>query len=318
MSRFGDFATWWTSGPLIPEPKDDSPMRFSTLMSRSGPLRLIATSLFAATFVFFAAGAGSESESDAERSSPNVDAALRGAEQLAQRAETWYRVTPSGERVTWGGLGACVLLGLWVLLERSVRVRKDRVIPAEFQPKFIDRLVEGKLDKGKALDYCEVNTSPAARVALAAVRRWGRPSSDLERAASMARQIETNHLRRNIGTFHRIAALGPLIGLLGTLLATSRVLHSMSAAAFAAAWGPVLATALAPLTAGVTLAILALVAYDGLIGRVEALSNVLERVGAETVDAIMMVGPEPRRGVLAGPHPAIRAETMETANQDDC
>ena len=83
----------------------------------------------------------------------------------------------------------------------------------------MDRLHDGKLDCGQALDHCELNPSPAARVALAAVRRWGRPAADLERAVALAHRVETDRLRRNVGTLRRIAVLTPLLGLLGTLFA---------------------------------------------------------------------------------------------------
>jgi biopolymer transport protein ExbB len=87
-------------------------------------------------------------------------------------------------------------------------------------------------------------------------------------------------------------------------------------AAAGPAWGPALASALTPLTLGVALAILALVAYDGLTGRVEKLAGTLDRLGAETVDAITMASPaEPRTGEirahvgspLRSPH-AVRVE----------
>ena len=63
-------------------------------------------------------------------------------------------------------------------------------------------------------------------------------------------------------------------------------------------------------TAGVALATLALIAYDGLAGRVEQLSDSLDRVGAETIDAIALALPagfavEPRGvtpGAAHGPH----------------
>ena len=45
------------------------------------------------------------------------------------------------------------------------------------------------------------------------------------------------------------------------------------------------------MTAGVALATLALIAYDGLAGRVEQLSDGLDRVGAETIDAIALALP---------------------------
>ncbi len=233
-------------------------------------------------------------------------------------ALNWYRRTPAGERVSAGGLAACAALGLAVLLERSVRLRSRRIIPPDFTARFVDRLHEGKLDGGKALDYCEMNPSPAARVALAAVRRWGRPPADLERAVAMAHRVEAERLRRNVGTFRRIAVLAPLLGSLGTLLATGRVLAAIPAAGTAAdpaaisataAWGPALAAAIGPLTLGVAIATLAVVAYDTLSIRIEGLSGSLDRLGAETIDAIAMATPVPSPAhLLAG---AAQPRTVE-------
>ncbi|MFO0910827.1 MAG: MotA/TolQ/ExbB proton channel family protein, partial [Isosphaeraceae bacterium] len=147
-------------------------------------------------------------------------------------------------------------------------------------------------------------------VALAAVRRWGRPVVDLDRAVGLAQRIEVERIRRHVGTLRRIAALAPLIGLLGTLTALSRALGGLGTGTTAAVWGPVLAAALWPVTAGVALATLALVAYDGLAGKVEQLSDHLDRIGAETIDAIALalpsspatsVAPESRAATMLGP-----------------
>ncbi|QEH37217.1 MotA/TolQ/ExbB proton channel family protein [Aquisphaera giovannonii] len=218
---------------------------------------------------------------------PNLLA--RQAARAFLAAASWYRTTPPGERMTWGGLSASAVLGAWVLLERLFRLRRKRIVPAEFAARFLDRLNEGRLDGGKALDYCEMNPSPAARVALAAVRRWGRPVADLERAVTLAGRVEADRLRRNVGTLRRIAVLAPLIGLLGSLLALGRVL----AGDVSATWGAGLASALTPLTLGVGLATLALVAYDALAVRIERLAGALDRLGAETIDAIAMARPSP-------------------------
>jgi biopolymer transport protein ExbB len=66
----------------------------------------------------------------------------------------------------------------------------------------------------------------------------------------------------------------------------------------ASAWGPTLAAALWPLTAGVAISILALIAYDGLAGRVESLAGTLDRIGAETIDAIAMSLPADPRPIV--------------------
>jgi biopolymer transport protein ExbB len=230
----------------------------------------------------------------------------------------WYGRTPPPERVTWGGLAACAGLGLFVLLERMIRLRRHRVVPAEFTARFVDHLHEGKLDCGQALDHCERNPSPAARVALAAVRRWGRPAADLERAVTLAHRVETERLRRNVGTLRRIAVLAPLLGVLGTLLALGRVLESMPAPGVdaspagvtpaarpatlrASTWGPALAATLHPLATGILIATLALVAYDGVLSRVEKLAGALDRLGAETIEAIASGAPVPPRPIALAP-----------------
>jgi biopolymer transport protein ExbB len=226
-------------------------------------------------------------------------AAGRMRRELASLID-WYGRTPPPERVTWGGLVACGGLGLLVLMERMLRLRERRVVPPAFTARFVDRLHEGGLDCGQALDYCERNPSPAARVALAAVRRWGRPAGDLERAVAMAHRVETEGLRRNVGTLRRVAALSALLGVLGTLFALGRALESIPPAstnglavqqAAPFAWGPALAAAITPLSTGLVVATLALVAYDGVLSRVEKLAGALDRLGAETIEAIAMSAP---------------------------
>ena len=208
-------------------------------------------------------------------------------------AQSWYLRTPPADRVTWGGLGACALLGIGTIADRLLRLRRGRVLPTRFVDRFRDRIRDGHLEPGKATDLCELYPSPASRVVLAAIRRWGQPASEIERSVARARQVEVDRLGRNVRTLRRIAALAPLVGLLGTLLAAGRALSDLEGSAASSSMGPALAGALAPLTAGVALAILALVAFDGLIGRVEGLGNGLDLLGAEAVDAVSAIAPTP-------------------------
>lgn len=223
-----------------------------------------------------------------------MEAIERAAMALGREARTWYGRTPPAERVAWGGLAGAAVLGLGVVAERLRRLRKGRVIPPAFVGRFLKRLAEGPIDRGKGLDYCELNPSPAARVALAALQRWGRPVAELERGAAIARRRETDELRRNIGTLRRVAALAPLLGFFGSLAAAGRILRSgMPVAAVV----PALGDALGPLTAGVALAILALVAYDGMAARVDGLAAALDRIATEVIDAIASRDAPPPRPV---------------------
>src|SRR3954447_4574206 len=74
---------------------------------------------------------------------PTLDDAMKRAEAFGREAVAWFRRTPPTDRVTWGGLGACAVLGLLVLAERSLRLRKNRVTPREFSKRFRERLQDG-------------------------------------------------------------------------------------------------------------------------------------------------------------------------------
>ncbi|AMV37578.1 MotA/TolQ/ExbB proton channel family protein [Planctomyces sp. SH-PL62] len=248
--------------------------------SRRGPA--VATALIGIVLLAAPSAFGAEPP----KPDLSVDIQRRMARTLGD-VLVWYERTPAGERMAWGGLGACVALGVCVTLERAVRLRRRSVIPNDFLARFLDRLHEGRLDGGKALDYCEMHPSPAARVALAAVRRWGRPAVDLERAVGLAHRWESEQLRRNVGTLRRITAMAPLVGLLGSLLAADRLMRENGDATLAQAL-PALADALSPLISGVAVGVVAMVLYDMLTTRVERLGAALDRLGAETIDAVAM------------------------------
>jgi biopolymer transport protein ExbB len=237
--------------------------------------------LAVAALLLLVVGAGSPSAKPAAES--NLADWEVVVSRLEIRAKSWFATTPALARVGWAGVMACAVLGSTALVGRLVRTRPSAVIPKAFVGRFQRRLDAGELDAGKALDYCEVNPSPAARVALAAVRRWGKPVLDQERAVSLAVRVESERLRQNLGTLRRVAAMAPLVGLLGTL---GDLQARLAAVAPGTAWGPAVASALGPLTAAVALAIVALVAFDGLTARVEGLVERLDRIGAETIDGM--------------------------------
>ncbi len=105
-------------------------------------------------------------------------------------------VTPPTDRVVWGGLTAAAGLALCVLMERWWRLRPARIVPKEFESRFLERLHDGRAGPRQALDYCELNPSPAARVALAAVKRWGRPVAISNAPPGLAHRVEADRLRR--------------------------------------------------------------------------------------------------------------------------
>ena len=202
-----------------------------------------------------------------------ADRLIRLAARAGAKVIAWYDATPPAERIPTGGLAACAVLAALTLLGRTFRLRRRRVIPPDFLKRFKDRMEDVRLDRGKVLDLCELNPSPASRVALASVKRWGRPTVDLEprhvdgRSPGVGRAPpQRRHPPPDRGD-------GPVAR---PARQPARRARSLNAGNLA--WGPAIASALGPLTAGVAMAILSLVAYDGLMGRVEKLVGDLEKL----------------------------------------
>ena len=46
----------------------------------------------------------------------------------------------------------------------------------------LQQIADGEIDRDQALELCEENGSPVAQVFAGAVRKWGRPSVEVEQA----------------------------------------------------------------------------------------------------------------------------------------
>lgn len=223
----------------------------------------------------------------------DLSAWIDRAPEQAERARTaflgWYQAAPLWERLCWGGLAACAGIGLLVSLERWLVLGRGRVSGGRFLARFQGMIGEGKLDRGRVEELIGKRNAPATRVVRAVLDRWGRPESDLERGANLAVRAESDKLRRRVGVLRRLAAFAPLLGLLASLLITNHILttatveNQLGFAAFAPAFPP--------LIAGVAMSLVFLALYDRTASKADSLSNMLDRLGAQAVDAVASTAP---------------------------
>ncbi len=124
-------------------------------------------------------------------------------------------------------IGICSFVLLVFVFERAISLRRGRVIPRPFVRRFLEQLREGQLSRDEALKLCEENRSPVAEVFAAAVRKWGRPSVEVEQAIIDAGERVTNGLRRYLRLFNGVSTISPLLGLLGTVLGMIRAFNAI-------------------------------------------------------------------------------------------
>ena len=244
--------------------------------------------------------AGVDQPRDPLRVAANVSAA--GSEKTVGSTDD-EKLIPTGNLLATirdGGILMVPLLGCSFLLavfgfERLVSLRWSRVVPKLFVNRFLEQLQSGQLSRGEALDACEENGSPAAKVFAAAVRRWGKPAVEIEQAAIDACEREVNHLRRYRRVFNGIATIGPLLGLLGTVFGLIRSFNDVRG------FGEALITT----AMGLLVAIPAMVLHWLFTSRVDRLAMRLDETCQQVIDEISLESAADAR--RPGPRPKARA-----------
>ena len=186
-------------------------------------------------------------------------------------------------------IAACSVLLVMFTLERAISLRRRRVIPKHFVKLFLNELEGGKLKPGEALEQCEENLSPIAEVFAAAVKKWNRPSVEVEQAVIDAGEREANGLRRYLRLFNGIATISPLLGLLGTVLG---MIQAFNAIAASDAMGKPellaegISQALLTTAGGLSVAIPAFIVYMYFSSRVDRLIIEIDSLGQRAAMAI--------------------------------
>ena len=184
-------------------------------------------------------------------------------------------------------------LMLLVVFERSIALRRRRVIPKPFVKSTLSQIREGAIDRSEALQRCEENSSHIGRVFTAALRKWGKPAVEVEQAVLDEGERIANELRRYLRVVNGVSTVCPLLGLLGTVWG---MMEAFNAIAGSAAMGrPELlaagiSQALLSTAAGLFVAIPALIFYLYFVGRVDSLVMEIDRHGQDLVNLISAEG----------------------------
>ena len=178
-------------------------------------------------------------------------------------------------------------------LERVFYLRRGRVIPKPFVRRVMEVLEQQQIDRDEALALCEENGSPIANLFNSAIKKWGRPSVEVEQAVLDTGERLGNSFRRNLRVMNAVSNVSPLLGLLGTVLG---MIEAFNAIASSDAMGrPELlasgiSTALITTAAGLVVAIPAYLAYMFFLGRVDRLISEMDELSQQVIDYVSAEG----------------------------
>jgi biopolymer transport protein ExbB len=252
-----------------------------------------------AVFLCLAGSVPASGQDSAPSDSPKVSRVgkiLRQKLTFSQPLELIQSVGP----IFWPLL-ICSIITITFSLERLITLRRRRVVSPSFVRKFHRRWDSGDLDRSSAIEMCRANGSPIAMLYLAAVRLWGRPAHEIQKAVADAGAIQVINLRRNLRILQAVGNIAMLLGLLGTVLGMIHSFNNISELRGSQRGEEMargIAEALLATAFGLAISIPSLGLYTFFAGRVERLIVELDDLAGDAIDRVcaesMGTGSPPR------------------------
>ncbi len=179
-------------------------------------------------------------------------------------------------------IAGCSLLGLAVIIERFIALRRGAIVPAGFMNGLKQAFTDPR-DRQAGLDYCHAHDSPIARVAAAGIRKLHRDEESVEQAIEDAGANEVAKLRRNLRMLYGVAAVAPMLGLLGTVWGMIQAFQVAAAKGLgrAEALASGIYEALVTTFAGLCVAIPVLIFYYYFLDKIERIVSHMNDVSVE-------------------------------------
>jgi len=234
----------------------------------------------------------------------------------------------------------CSLIGTFVFIERMLALQRSNILPAHLFQSLLKHLRAGDTDRAAAL--CRENTSVFGRIAETALTYRDADRAVVKEVMEEVGQVEVGHMSVRIHVLSTVAAIAPLLGLLGTVAGMIEVFNDLkgpeAAAAQAAASGPSIEAlaegiehALYTTLGGLAIAIPFYVAFRYVETRIDRFAVELEEAGLSLLNEMIPPSPrdvtqveqpaptEPKSKKKKGKKakPASEADAAETDGNDD-
>ncbi len=183
------------------------------------------------------------------------------------------------------------ILAVYVFVERLRTIRRASKTPPGFMDNIKKLVAEGDLKGARLL--CRQSDTPIARMIAKGLDRIGSPLKNIEVSIENVGKIEIYNLEKNLSLLATISGAAPMIGFLGTV--TGMIRAFMAIAQEQGAVSPRLLSggiyeAMLTTAAGLTVGIMAYLAYNYLVTRVQKIVHNMEYTSIDFIDLLQ----EPR------------------------
>lgn len=184
-------------------------------------------------------------------------------------------------------LAILLVLSIYVLIERTLVIKKASQEDDSFMNRIKDYIHEGKISS--ALSLCRKTDTPSSRMVEKGISRLGRPMSDVTTTIENVGNIEIAQLEKGLPILATTAAGAPMIGFLGTVTGMVKAFMSMANAGTnvdITTLSSGIYEALVTTVGGLIVGIIAMFAYNYLTTLIKGVINKLEMRIMEFMDIL--------------------------------
>ena len=167
-------------------------------------------------------------------------------------------------------------VAVYVFIERFMAVQRALKGKKDFMQKINEYVTKGNLTEAKQL--CQASENPIARMVEKGISRVGKPMKDITTSIENIGKLEISKLERRLSMLATISGVAPMLGFLGTVLGMVKVFQNMSKEKtfeIASLSGGIM-EAMITTVGGLIVGIIAYVAYNYLVSKVEKVIHNME------------------------------------------
>ena len=179
---------------------------------------------------------------------------------------------------------------IYVFIERLMTIQKALKGKKDFMQKINDFVLEGNLNVAK--EHCKSSHNPIARMIEKGLQRVGKPMKDITTSIENIGKLEISKLERRLSMLATISGVAPMLGFLGTVLGMVKVFQNMSKEKtfeIASLSGGIM-EAMITTVGGLIVGIVAYVAYNYLVSKVDKVIHNMEGASIEFIDILEAPG----------------------------
>ena len=192
-----------------------------------------------------------------------------------------------GGNLVMGTLGILSIFAIYITIERYLTINKASKKDISFL-KSIQNFVEAQ-DINAAKTLCKNTDSPISRMIEKGVDRIDKPMTDISAAIENQGKLEVYKMENNLATLATISGAAPMIGFLGTVIGMIIAFHEMASAGGnidVAMLSQGIYTAMVTTVAGLVVGIIAFIAYNYLVSKVDKVVFMLEAKTTDFLDIL--------------------------------